>query len=79
MKVVLEELESGTACFIPEDKSETIYIQEKDLPRNIKLGQLYDLTFDTQGKIKALKELPKEGNERKERVKNKRERLKKRK
>lgn len=79
MKAVLEELESGFACFIPDDQSEAIYIEEKNLPKDIKLGQLYDMTFDAQGNIENLKALPEEQNERKERLKNKRDRLKKRK
>lgn len=79
MKAVLEEVESGIACFIPDDQNDAIYLNEKDLPKNIKLGQLYDITFNDQGKIEKIKELSKEQLERHERLKNKREQLKKRK
>lgn len=76
MKAVLEEIESGYACFIPDNQSDAIYLKEHNLPKNIKVGQLYDISLDDNGNFDTLKELSKEQKERKERLKRKREQLK---
>jgi len=76
MKAVLEEIESGYACFIPDNQSNAVYLKKEDLPKNIKIGQLYDISIDDNGNLDKLKELPKEQERRKARLKRKRKRLK---
>jgi len=78
MQAVLEEIEAGIVSFIPEDKSETKYVHLDRLAmkqEDLKVGALYELKLSKTSEVIDCSLLDSEQEERKKRIKSKREQL----
>lgn len=62
MKVVLEEIENSIARLIPDDGQSPMYVLENELPKELQVGDVLELTYQRiDGKlIKSIQRLENE-------------------
>lgn len=77
MRAVLEAVEGNVARFIPDDESSPIHIPLGQVPSDVQIGSVCEVTVDSKGYTIRL--LSSETQKRRNRIKAKREALLKRK
>ncbi|MCO6018070.1 DUF3006 family protein [Carnobacterium divergens] len=77
MKVVLEEIENAIARLIPDKGQSPMYVLESELPKEVEVGDVLELTYQRiDGKlIKKIQRLENEKERRIKKMKEKREAL----
>ncbi|KRN56334.1 DUF3006 family protein [Carnobacterium divergens] len=77
MKVVLEEIENSIARLIPDDGQSPMYVLENELPKELQVGDVLELTYQRiDGKlIKSIQRLENEKEGRLKKMKEKRKAL----
>lgn len=74
MRAVVEEIESGMVCFIPDNGEEAIYIETNKVTHSMTIGDVVELVYE-DGKLLSLTPLKDEKERRLEANRLKREKL----
>lgn len=78
MKAVFEEINGDLAVFIIDNVQKVYHLSAADLPLDARAGDVFEVEIEADEKLKLLKKLPEERNQRLESAKAKREALLKR-